>query len=107
MVQSLIFNEDVCCRFRPLDPLLVNASTVCNGQPTGGGATFVSAVDGGPYVVCNPPPLPVTRDPYQVYVALDGQNFGDTGQAEGVDYQTVGCPPGYFSAAVDQYCQPW
>ena len=50
-----------------------------------------------------PPPLPVK----QVFIALDGQNFGDTGLDPGVDYQVVGCPPGMFASAVDQYCQPW
>ncbi len=102
-----MFKEDVCCRFWPFTRENANATTVCNGQPTGGGATFVPGVEGGPYVVCNPPPLPVTSAPYQVFVALDGQNFGDTDQAQGVDYQSVGCPPGFFASSVEQYCQPW
>ncbi len=71
---TLLFREDVCCRFKPVD-IRRSATTVCFGQ-LGGDALFVPADEGGPYMVCHPPPLLVGADPYQVFVALDGQNFG-------------------------------
>ena len=56
---------------------------VCVGNTVGGSAKYYSALQGGPFVVCYPPPLPVTPNAYDVFVALDGQNFGDTGKREG------------------------
>jgi hypothetical protein len=104
---DLLFKESVCCRFKPLDTKFTNASDVCFGNPVGGTAAFVPATAGGPFVVCNPPPLPVTPDEYDVFVALDGQNFGDTGvTASGVKFRSIGCPAGYFAQSVDSYCQP-
>ena len=105
---NLLFTDWVCCHFTPFMSDFANVSVVCVGGASGS-ATYVPATQGGPYVVCEPPPLPVTVDPYSVWVALDGQNYGDdlvSSSGGGVQYTSIGCAGGEFAATVAQFCLP-
>ncbi len=118
---SLTFDEYVCCRFRPAQATGGSDSSdsarvvdVCFSNAQFGKAEFVPksrSEYGESYVVCYPPPLPVSTgqgqdSEYFVFVALNGQDFGDTGTmrySSNVTYRSLACPAGLFAASYDQY----
>ncbi len=113
---SLTFDQYVCCRFLPVTPnpdtaVSVN-STVCFGNTQYGRAEFVpkSLGSGASHVNCYPPPLPIStghgeENAYSVFVALNGQDFSDTGTLRymsNVTYRSLACPQGQFAGNSDQ-----
>ena len=116
---SLTFDEYVCCRFLPArsDPGAIAGgpinTTVCFGNTQYGRAEFIpkSQGSGAAHVNCYPPPLPVSTghgedSEYVVFVALNGQDFGDTGTLRyqsTVTYRSIACPQGQFAASPAQY----
>jgi hypothetical protein len=113
---SITFDEYVCCRFRSAQTgsdtaILVD---VCFNSAQFGKAEFIPksrSEFGQSYVVCYPPPLPVSSgqgqdSEYSVFVALNGQDFGDTGTmryTSNITYRSLACPAGQFAANYDQY----